>query len=99
MVSVRPRVADFGRLELTGPFSAVLDVENLGSGKISIVGATTDVVGAATEVEEVEAGKRYRVQVTLQPGMAAGPFRGTLQIETSSGRLPLLEVELSGTIL
>ncbi|MDH3253961.1 MAG: DUF1573 domain-containing protein, partial [Acidobacteriota bacterium] len=35
VVSVRPRVANFGRLELTGPFSAVLDVENLGSGKIS----------------------------------------------------------------
>lgn len=99
VVSVKPRAADFGRLELSEPFSATLEVKNLGSGKISVLSASTDVSGAATEVEEVEAGKRYRVQVTLQPGMATGPFQGKLQIETSSKLAPTLEVELKGTVL
>ncbi len=99
VVSVKPRAANFGRLELTGPYSATLEVQNLGSGEITVLGASTDVSGAAAEVEEVEAGKKYRVQVTLEPGMAAGPFSGKLQIETSSERMPTLEVDLSGTIL
>jgi hypothetical protein len=99
VVSVKPRAADFGRLELSEPFSATLEVKNLGSGQVSVLSASTDLSGAATEVEEVEAGKLYRVQVTLQPGMATGPFRGKLQIETSSKLAPTLEVELKGTVL
>jgi hypothetical protein len=99
VVSVKPRTANFGRLDLVEPYSATLEVQNLGSGAITVLGASTDVSGAAAEVEEVEAGKLYRVQVTLQPGMSSGPFSGKLQIETSSKQMPMVEVELSGTIL
>ena len=99
VVSVRPKVATFGRLELTGPFSATFDVQNLSTGSISVLGATTDVAGVASAIEEVEAGKRYRVKVTLPQEMAKGPFEGTLEIQTSSERMPLVEVKMSGTIL
>lgn len=99
VVAVRPRVADFGRLELTQPFSAVLEVENLGSAEVAVLGVSTDLEGAAAVVEEIEAGKRYRVEVTLPADMAKGEFRGTLAIETTSTRAPRVEVDLRGTIL
>jgi hypothetical protein len=99
VVSVKPRAADFGRVELAEPYSATLDLRNLGSGPISVLSASTDIAGVEAEVEEVEAGKRYRVSVTLQPGMASGPFQGSIQIETSSELAPMLEVEMTGTVL
>jgi hypothetical protein len=84
---------------LSEPYSATLEVTNLGSEEISVGAATTDLPGVETEVEEVEAGKLYRVTVRLSPGMEKGPFRGKLEIQTSSERQPVLEVDLTGTVL
>ena len=99
VISVKPRAADFGELQLTEPFVATLDVRNLGSGPIRVLAASTDVAGATAAVEEVEAGKRYKVQVTLEPGMAPGPFLGKIQIKTSSKLAPTVEVEMKGAVL
>ena len=99
VVSVRPRVGNFGRLELTGPFSATFDIQNLGSAAVTVLDAQTDVSGVVAEVEELEKGKRYRVEVTLDPGMAAGAFEGKLRIQTSSREMPIVEIDLSGTVL
>jgi hypothetical protein len=99
VVAVKPRRADFGPQDLSEPYSATLEVTNLGSEEISVGAATTDLPGVETEVEEVEAGKLYRVTVRLSPGMEKGPFRGKLEIQTSSERQPVLEVDLTGTVL
>jgi hypothetical protein len=99
VLSVKPRIGDFGRLELTGPFTATFDVQNLGERDISILGATTDVEGISAQVEELDAGKRYRIELTLEQDMRAGDFTGTLAVETTSDLMPVVEVELSGTIL
>jgi hypothetical protein len=99
VLSVKPRTGDFGRLELTGPFTATFDVQNLGERDISVLGATTDVEGISAEVEELEAGTRYRIELTLEQDMRAGDFAGTLAVETTSDLMPVVEVELSGTIL
>jgi hypothetical protein len=99
VISVKPRSADFGELQLTEPFFATLDVRNLGSETIRVLAASTDVAGVTATVEEVEAGKRYNVQVTLEPGMATGPFLGKIQIETSSKLAPMVEVEMKGAVL
>lgn len=99
VVSVKPRTADFERIELTEPVKTLLEIKNLGSDDVAVLGATTDLAGAETRIEEVAAGKHYIVEVTLQPGMAAGPFEGTVQIETSSALAPTVEVTVKGTVL
>ncbi len=98
-VSVTPRVAELGSRRLETPFTATLEVRNQTNTTISLSGATADVAGIDAEIEEVEPGKVYKVVLTLQPEMAKGPFKGKVQITTSSKRRPLLEVDLSGTVL
>ncbi|MCP4200928.1 MAG: DUF1573 domain-containing protein [bacterium] len=98
-VSVTPRVAELGSRRLETPFTTTLEVRNQTNTTISLSGATADVAGIDAEIEEVEAGKVYKVVLTLQPEMAKGPFKGKVQITTSSKRRPLLEVDLSGTVL
>ncbi len=99
VLSVTPRVANFGRQRLAEPYQATLEVRNLSSGKIAVTGVSTDIPGVDAAVEPVEEGRTYRVQVTLQPTMAKGDFRGKLVLATSSPRRPAVEVELLGTVL
>lgn len=99
VVSVMPSVAELGSRELTEPFTATLEVRNQTNEKIAVESVSTDVAGVGAEIREVEAGKLYSVVLTLEPGMAKGPFTGKVQISTTSSRRPTLEVDLSGTVL
>jgi hypothetical protein len=98
-VSVTPRVAELGSQQLDNPYTTTFEVRNQTDPAISLSGATANVAGIDAEIEEVEEGKLYKVVLTLHPEMAKGPFKGTLQITTSSKRRPLLEVDVSGTVL
>lgn len=99
VISVKPRAADFGSFELTQAMVAVLELQNLGSGQISITSAETEMAGVALEIVEGEPGRRYEVRVTLEPGMATGSFEGLVKIGTSSKLMPTIEVPLKGTVL
>ncbi len=98
-VSVTPRVVELGSRRLETPYTTTLEVRSQTEAGISLEAVSSTVAGVAAEIEEVEKGKVYRVVLTLSPEMAKGPFRGKVQITTSSKRHPLLEVDLSGTVL
>jgi len=99
VVSVTPRIAELGSRRLEAPYSTSLEVRNQTDAAISVESVSADIAGVDVELEEVEVGKIYRIVLTLSPEMAKGPFAGKLQITTTSERRPLLEVDVSGTIL
>lgn len=99
VISVAPKVADFGRRELAEPQSKSLEVKNLGTPEVEVTEASTDVAGLEAEIEEVEVGRHYRIQLTLTDALPKGDFEGRLTIKTSSDRQPVVEVPLRGTIL
>lgn len=98
-LSVTPRVAELGSRKLDAPYTTTLEVRSQTKTGISLDAVSSTVAGVSAEIEEVEKGKVYNVVLTLSPEMAKGAFQGKVQITTSSKRRPLLEVEVSGTVL
>jgi len=99
VLHLTPSAANFGELVLAGQAREVgLTLINFGTDPVEVRTATTDIVGAETRIQEVEAGKRWRIVVRLTPDVAKGKVDGELVIETSSTELPRLEVPVSGRI-
>ena len=99
ILSVTPRIADFGRLEVVEPQVASLEIRNLGESRVVLGEITSSLRELAVEVEEVEAGKLYKVILTLNPGLPKGPFEGLLTIDTTSAKQPTIEVSVRGVAL
>ena len=99
IIAVAPKVADFGRRELVEPQSKSLEVKNLGPSDVELTEVTSDVEGLEAVIEQVEAGKHFRIQLTLTDAVPKGDFEGRLTIKTSSARQPVIEIPLRGTIL
>lgn len=99
VMSVTPRIADFGRRQLSEPQTASLEIRNLSSGAVRLSEITTDVEGLDAEIEPLEEGRLYKVLLTLQPGMTKGDFEGVVSITTNSSRQPTIEVDVKGVIL
>lgn len=99
VLSVTPRIADFGRRELNGPQTASLEIRNLSSSSIKLGEVTSDVEGLEVVVEPVEEGRLYKLVLTLKPGMAKGDFAGQVSINTSSSKQPTVEITVKGVIL
>ena len=76
VMSVTPRIADFGRRELNKPQTASLEIRNLSSAAVDLGEVTSSIAGLDAEVEPLEEGRLYKVLLTLQPGMAKGDFEG-----------------------
>lgn len=99
VLSVTPRLADFGRRELTEPQTASLEIRNLSSRAVELGEVSTDLEGLEATVESVEAGRLYKVLLTLRPGMPKGDFEGLVTIDTNSDRQPTIEVDVKGVVL
>lgn len=99
VMSVTPRLQDFGRRELTEPQTASLEIRNLSSTAVDLGEISTDVSGLNAEIEPVEEGRLYKVLLTLEPGMAKGDFEGLVTISTNSSKQPTIEVSVKGVIL
>ncbi len=99
LLTVTPRIADFGRRELAEPQSANLEIKNLGSEAVELGEVSTDLEGLEAEIETLEEGHLYKVVLTLKPGFPKGAFAGTVTIETSSSRQPQIEVTVRGVVL
>jgi hypothetical protein len=99
IITVAPKVADFGRRELAEPQSKSLEVKNLGTPAVELTEATSDVEGLEAVIEQVEEGRHYRIQLTLTDALPKGAFEGRLTIKTSSATQPVVEVPLRGTVL
>jgi hypothetical protein len=99
VMAVTPPKADFGKIEVKEPLRRVLDVKNFATEPIKVIGVETTGQGIEAKVEPLEEGREYAVRLTVNSGMAKGPFHGKLTIHTDSPKSPVLEVELSGTVL
>ena len=99
VMSVTPRIADFGRRQLTEPQTASLEIRNLSGNAVKLAEITTDVNGLEAEIEPLEDGRLYKILLTLQPGMAKGDFDGLVTITTNSSKQPTIEVSVKGVIL
>ena len=99
VLSVTPRVADFGRREVTEEQTASLEVRNLGSTAVELREISTDVTGLDAAIEQLEDGRLYKVLLTLKPGAPKGEFEGSVTINTTSPEQPTLEVSVKGVVL
>jgi len=99
VMSVTPRIADFGRRELSEPQTASLEIRNLSSAAVDLGQITTDIAGLDAEIEPLEEGRLFKVLLTLQPGMAKGDFEGLVTISTNSTKQPTVEVSVKGVVL
>jgi hypothetical protein len=99
VIAVLPRVADFGRKDLSTPQTAILEIKNLGEPDVTLGAIESTIAGLTPEVEVIDDGRLYRLLLTLDPGMQKGDFRGTLSIPTSSRLQPLVEDDIRGTVL
>ncbi len=99
VLSVTPRVADFGRRELVEPQNVSLEIKNLGSDAVELGEVSSDLEGLVAEIEALEEGRLFKVDLTLAPGLPKGAFAGTLTISTSSVRQPAVEVTVRGVVL
>ena len=99
VVAVLPRVADFGRKELSSAHTAILEVKNLGEPEITLGAVESTVAGLTPEIEVVNEGRIFRVLLTLDPKMPKGDFSGKLIISTSSALQPQVTIDVRGTIL
>ncbi len=61
--------------------------------------AESDLEGLNAAIETLEEGKLYSLNLTLLPGMEKGRFRGKVTVQTTSPLQPVLEVDVTGTIL
>jgi hypothetical protein len=99
VMAVTPPVADFGRVELKEPLNRSLNVRNFASEKITITGIEGAPKGVVAKLEPLEDGREYQVRLTLSPELAKGPFNGKISLRTDSPKIPVIEVELKGTVL
>lgn len=99
VLSVTPRVADFGRREVSEPQTASLEIRNMSKSAVELAEVSTDIEGIQAEIEPLEEGRLYKVLLTLEPGMKKGRFRGLVTINTTSSKQPVLEVNVKGVVL
>lgn len=99
ILAVTPQVADFGRRDSGEEHQATLEVKNLSSMAVDVESASSDLEGLKAEVEAVEAGRLFNVVLTLAPGMEKGRFRGKVTLKTSSPKQPVVEIDVTGTVL
>jgi len=99
MLAVTPPAARLGDVDPALPPSWVLVVKNYAETDVELTDATADVPGFRAEVKPVKPGRSYTVSLIVSADAPPGPFTGTLRIRTSSPKLAVLEVPLSGRIL
>lgn len=99
ILAVTPKVADFGRRDPGEEHRATLEIKNLGSTAVEVESAESDLPGLTAEVEAVEAGRLFHVVLTLEPGMEKGRFRGKVTLKTSSPKQPIVEIDVTGTVI
>jgi hypothetical protein len=99
VVAVTPPKADFGELEIKGPVRKTLEVRSFSTEPVKLIGVDPVGQGIETKIESLQEGRDYVVRVTLNPGMPKGPFHNKLTIHTDSPKSPVVEVELTGTVL
>lgn len=100
MIFVEPQAASWGTVKLNGVERVHFTVRNFSSGSVAITDVEPGIEGVTVNVETLEAGRRYRVELVFDPDLVPeGPFETSLRIRTDSDKVPSVEVPLSGTLV
>ena len=98
-VVISPKVVDFGTFEPLDPRRHSFLIINYGDEPITVDNVSTGLDGLQTEVRIVEKGKRFQVNLTLNPQKLKGPFTGSVTVTTSHPNLSTLTAEIKGKAL
>lgn len=99
LLHVTPQVADFGEIKMAGEPQAVeLTLVNFGEDAITIEGIDSESPGVSATSEATEAGRRFKISVTLGPEVKKGELATAIKIRTSSKAQPVFEVPIKGKI-
>ena len=96
LLTVTPRIADFGRRQVAERQSTSLEIKNLGAEAVELGEVSSDLDGLEAEIEPLEEGRLFKLVLTLKPGRPKGAFSGTVIVSTSSARQPAVEVAVRG---
>ncbi len=95
MFAVTPPAADLGNFDPKVPSLGVLVVKNFADESADLTAVTCSIAGIKPAIEIVEAGHHWRIRLSADPALS-GPVQGTLRITTSSPKVPVIEVPLTG---
>lgn len=100
MIFVEPQDGNWGTIEMDGVERAVFTVRNFSSGSVAITDVEPGIEGVTVNVETLEEGRRYRVELLFDPDrVAKGPFDTSLRIRTDSEKVPSVEIPLKGELV
>jgi hypothetical protein len=99
VIAVTPPKADFGQIEVKEPLHRSLDVRNFATEPIRVTSVDPLGEGMKAELQPLQDGREYSVKLTVTSAMPKGPFHSKLTLHTDSPKSPVIEVELSGTVL
>jgi hypothetical protein len=102
---VRPRYllepprGQLGELQLAAPQTIRYSLRNFATAPVEVLGAETTIPGVSVAVQAEQPGRRYHVDVTLDPAaMKSGDFAGRLVVKLSDPLQPTVELALSGEL-
>jgi uncharacterized protein DUF1573 len=98
VMAVTPPRADFGNISLKEPVKTSINIQNFATEPIRITGIEP-VKGVDAKIEPLQEGREYQVRLVLNPNLGKGAFNSKLKIHTDSPKVPVLEVEIKGTVL
>ena len=98
VMAVTPPRADFGSISLKEPVKTSINIQNFATEPIRIT-SVESVKGVDAKIEPLQEGREYQVRLVLNQNLGKGAFNGKLKIHTDSPKVPVLEVELKGTVL
>jgi len=99
VIAVTPPVADFGQVELKEPLTKSINLRNFATEAINVTKIDSSVKGIVAEFTPLEAGREYQVRLTLKPEMGKGQFSDRLTVHTDSTKVPVIQVDVKGTVL
>ncbi len=94
-----PKSASFGRLDRkAGPKDKTISLTRGDAGPIKPELAGPIPKGVTASIEEIEAGERYALNVTVDAAQSNGPVKGNLKIRTGVAESPETSIRVYATV-
>jgi hypothetical protein len=99
IVQVIPAELNFGQVRGDAPVGRnIILVNNRQGTQLELTKVEVDNPGFTAEVIPLQAGQRFQVAVTMQPGLAKGAQKATLKIATNDASKPTVSVPIQATV-
>jgi hypothetical protein len=99
VMAITPPKGDFGKIDVKEPVHQAFDVRNFATEPIKVLSIDPLGPGMEAKLQPLEEGREYAVRLTLNPTLPKGPFHSKLVLHTDSAKVPVLELDLTGTAL